>query len=103
MNVLIAIFGEGRNLDTIQMVSRAVVAFIGMLVLIRISPRSGTRVNALYGASGDGDAPYCESRNGIRVAIASSSVRESSIIKMRRHGQDNHRTSLKNRRGGRAR
>jgi uncharacterized membrane protein YcaP (DUF421 family) len=39
MSVLIAVFGEGRNLDTIQMVSRAVAAFIGMLVLIRISGR----------------------------------------------------------------
>jgi uncharacterized membrane protein YcaP (DUF421 family) len=39
MNALLAIFGEGRNLDTLQMVARAIVAFLAMLVLIRISRR----------------------------------------------------------------
>jgi uncharacterized membrane protein YcaP (DUF421 family) len=39
MNLLVAVFGEGRNLDTLQMVSRAVVAFVAMLVMIRISGR----------------------------------------------------------------
>lgn len=39
MDMLIAIFGQGKNLDTVQMVSRAIAAFIGMLVLIRISGR----------------------------------------------------------------
>lgn len=39
MDILIALFGEGKNLDTLQMVLRAVLAFIAMLVFIRISGR----------------------------------------------------------------
>jgi uncharacterized membrane protein YcaP (DUF421 family) len=39
MSALIAVFGEGRNLDTLQMTARAIVAFVAMLVLIRISGR----------------------------------------------------------------
>jgi hypothetical protein len=37
MNVLIEIFGEGKNLDALQMSSRGVVMFFIALVLIRIS------------------------------------------------------------------
>jgi uncharacterized membrane protein YcaP (DUF421 family) len=39
MNVLIAIFGEGKNLDSLQMAARAVVVFITTLIFIRISGR----------------------------------------------------------------
>lgn len=39
MGLLVAIFGVGKNLDTLQMVSRAALAFIAMLVFIRISGR----------------------------------------------------------------
>ena len=39
MDTLITLFGTGRNLDTLQMVSRAVIAFFVMLIFIRISGR----------------------------------------------------------------
>lgn len=39
MNVLIALFGEGRDLDGLQMSARAAVAFLCALLLIRISGR----------------------------------------------------------------
>jgi uncharacterized membrane protein YcaP (DUF421 family) len=39
MDVLITLFGTGRNLDTLQMVSRAVIALFVMLIFIRISGR----------------------------------------------------------------
>ena len=39
MDVLIAIFGEGKDLDSLQMAMRAVAAFFAALILIRISGR----------------------------------------------------------------
>lgn len=39
MSIVIALFGEGKDLDTLQMSARAVVAFLCTLVLIRISGR----------------------------------------------------------------
>ncbi len=39
MNILIALFGEGRDLDSLQMAVRATVVFFVALVLIRISGR----------------------------------------------------------------
>ncbi|CAL8473637.1 DUF421 domain-containing protein [Caballeronia sp. S22] len=39
MNIVIAIFGEGRDLDTLQMAARTIAVFIATLVLIRISGR----------------------------------------------------------------
>jgi uncharacterized membrane protein YcaP (DUF421 family) len=39
MDVLIAIFGEGKDLDSLQMSMRAVVVFFAALVFIRISGR----------------------------------------------------------------
>ncbi|BBU31312.1 DUF421 domain-containing protein [Burkholderia sp. THE68] len=39
MNVLIAIFGEGRDLDALQMSARTVVVCLAALVFIRISGR----------------------------------------------------------------
>jgi uncharacterized membrane protein YcaP (DUF421 family) len=39
MNFLMAIFGEGKNLDSLQMAMRAVVIFFATLIFIRISGR----------------------------------------------------------------
>lgn len=39
MNALIAVFGSGQDLDSLQMAARATTAFIGALVCIRISGR----------------------------------------------------------------
>ncbi|SAL58592.1 hypothetical protein AWB69_06464 [Caballeronia udeis] len=39
MDVLIAIFGEGKDLGSLQMAMRAVVVFFAALILIRISGR----------------------------------------------------------------
>jgi uncharacterized membrane protein YcaP (DUF421 family) len=39
MEVLIAIFGEGKDLDSLQMAMRAVAVFFAALILIRISGR----------------------------------------------------------------
>jgi hypothetical protein len=39
MDALIAVFGSGQDLDSLQMAARAAVAFIGALVCIRISGR----------------------------------------------------------------
>jgi uncharacterized membrane protein YcaP (DUF421 family) len=39
MNILVAIFGEGRDLDALQMAARTVVVFFAALVFIRISGR----------------------------------------------------------------
>src|SRR3977135_1729273 len=39
MDVLIAIFGEGKDLDSLQMAMRAVAVFFAALILIRISGR----------------------------------------------------------------
>ena len=39
MDMLIALFGSGRDLDTLQMAARAAATFAGALVLIRISGR----------------------------------------------------------------
>ncbi|WP_031361469.1 DUF421 domain-containing protein [Caballeronia sordidicola] len=39
MDALIAVFGSGQDLDSLQMAARAAAAFIGALVCIRISGR----------------------------------------------------------------
>jgi hypothetical protein len=39
METLIALFGEGKDLDSLQMAARATVVFFGALILIRISGR----------------------------------------------------------------
>ena len=39
MNALIAVFGSGQDLDSLQMAARAAAAFMGALVCIRISCR----------------------------------------------------------------
>ena len=39
MNLIEALFGSGRDLDTLQMAARAAAIFIAALVLIRISGR----------------------------------------------------------------
>jgi uncharacterized membrane protein YcaP (DUF421 family) len=39
MNFLIAIFGEGKNLDALQMTMRAVAVFFATLIFIRVSGR----------------------------------------------------------------
>jgi uncharacterized membrane protein YcaP (DUF421 family) len=39
MDMLITLFGSGRDLDTLQMAARAAATFAGALVLIRISGR----------------------------------------------------------------
>src|SRR5258708_21312380 len=39
MDVLIAIFGEGKDLDSLQIAMRAVAVFFAALILIRISGR----------------------------------------------------------------
>src|ERR1700710_1706281 len=39
MDILIAIFGEGKELDTLQMSARAVTVFVAALVCIRVSGR----------------------------------------------------------------
>lgn len=39
MNTLVALFGEGRNLDALQMGMRSLVVFVLALVLVRISGR----------------------------------------------------------------
>src|ERR1700760_784210 len=37
MNIIHTLFGEGKDLDSLQMVCRAIVRFFGTLVLIRIA------------------------------------------------------------------
>ncbi|SOE98030.1 hypothetical protein SAMN05446635_5986 [Burkholderia sp. OK233] len=39
MDLLVALFGEGKELDSLQMAMRAALAFVAALVLIRISGR----------------------------------------------------------------
>ncbi|SAK76986.1 hypothetical protein AWB75_04458 [Caballeronia catudaia] len=39
MDLMLAIFGEGRDLDAVQMAARAAAVFFGALVLIRIAGR----------------------------------------------------------------
>ena len=39
MNMVIAIFGQGRDLDPLQMIARTIAVFFAALVLIRISGR----------------------------------------------------------------
>jgi uncharacterized membrane protein YcaP (DUF421 family) len=39
MNAVVTIFGEGKNLDSLQMAMRAIAVFIATLIFIRISGR----------------------------------------------------------------
>ncbi|SAL84773.1 hypothetical protein AWB74_07058 [Caballeronia arvi] len=39
MSLMLTIFGEGRDLNSLQMTARAVAVFFGALVLIRIAGR----------------------------------------------------------------
>jgi uncharacterized membrane protein YcaP (DUF421 family) len=39
MDAIVAVFGEGKDLSTLQMAMRAIVVFIACLALIRISGR----------------------------------------------------------------
>jgi hypothetical protein len=43
MDTLITLFGEGKDLNSLQMAARAAVVFFGALILIRISGHLAVR------------------------------------------------------------